>query len=375
MHNINYPPQRRSPSKLKSLELSPLFVDDPNQEVHPITAEGTLMHEALETGDDSKLTTDQAALVEKCRTYTSDLRKDYPYEKNELELSILGMRGFADKVMFDTHYNRKGWQPKKAVLVDYKFGFSAQEPVETNPAAQAYVLGIFESVPSVGQIEVVYLYPRRDEVSQHVYTRKDVAWIRLRLTTILARCDEAAKTGQCSPHTSTCEYCVRRGSCPQLHAMVLPIATRYAASGLNKAVAELGVEVQTFDPSLIHDPATMSKALAVASVLEKWTDSVKFHAQKLREEGAEIPGYEWVQRVGKRSLVNPKLVLETVEGRVSHEQLLQCMEIKLKPLLDAAAENAPRGKKGLVKQQLEDELRDKGLLEVGADSYYLKRSK
>jgi hypothetical protein len=371
-HNpqVQYESQRRSPSKLKSLELSPLYLDDPTREEHPVTAEGTLMHKALETGDWAALNEEQTGLVQKCQDYLDSLKTEYTgWSNNELVLEILpGMRGRLDTTLFNQAGN-------KAVIVDFKFGFNSQEPVETNPAAQAYVFGLFDKFKTLKSLEVCYLYPRRDEVSRHVYTRNDYQRIKLRLETIIARCDEADKTGVCSPHDQTCMWCARKGTCKQLHALVLPIATRYAQSGLNQSVKDLGVEVQTFDPSLIRDPATMAKALVVASVAEEWAGSVKYHANKLREGGVEIPGYEWQSRNGKKTITNAKLTWEVVEGQITTDQYLGCVKVSVKELLDAVAENAPRGKKGTVKQQLEDTLRDKGLLEVGAETFFLKRSK
>jgi hypothetical protein len=52
---VSYPGERRSsPSKYKSIEISPAYEDDKTREEHPVTARGKVMHKAVETGDDSK---------------------------------------------------------------------------------------------------------------------------------------------------------------------------------------------------------------------------------------------------------------------------------------------------------------------------------
>jgi len=362
---------RLTPSRLKNKELSPRFVEDPNREAHPITEEGILMHAALETGDDSKLNEDQRELVGRCRSWLQQHQAKFPVAQRELTLEIMPgtiSPGRADLVLLTN-------EGLDAMLVDFKFGLKLQEPTETNPAAQAYALGIFRRFERVRSVDIAYLYPRLGTVDTYRYLRVDCHRIETRMAAIEARVAEAERTGVCSPNEETCKYCGLLATCQQMHQVYLPIATRYADSGLNQKVAQLQQEVKSYDPSLIRDPATMRDALAVASVLEKWCSSVKYHAGKLREEGVSVPGYEWSARSGRRTITNPTLAYEALKDVISLEQFLGAVEVRITPLMDAVKENAPNRKKKEAAQRVEDLLRDRGLLEVGPDTFTLQRSK
>ena len=104
-----------------------------------------------------------------------------------------------------------------------------------------------------------------------------------------------------------------------------------------------------------------------APLLEATADSIKRHALDFRlEHGGEIPGYELRSRSGKKRIVNAPMAWEEAKKLgVSQEEFLRCVDVRASDLADAAAEHAPRGKKGSVKQTLEDALRDAGALEIG----------
>lgn len=344
-----------APSKLKNLELSPQWIPDPDAEEHPLTAAGTRMHKCLETWDDTELQEGEKELVEKCREFIDQFDGE---KHEELKLDITkDCWGYCDLVFIEGNI---------ATLIDYKFGMSLQEDAETNPAAQAYVVGIFNRWPNVETVEVSYLYPRLDLISSAIYRRKDVPKILLRIATIEAR----VKAGQCEPHVETCTYCGRKADCDYLHKFALPIATRYHEKHPDLAMPE------KYDPSLISDPVTMSKAMAMAQVMERWADSVKFHALKLRQEsGQDIPGYDYRTRAGKTRIVAPLIAWKTVEGQVTQEEFLEACEVSAKDLADAAAKKAERGNKKSVRESVLNALRDSGALEVGPEIYYLQRSK
>lgn len=344
-----------APSKLKNLELSPQWIPDPDAEEHPLTAAGTRMHKCLEAWDDTELQEGEKELVEKCREFIDQFDGE---KHEELKLEVTkDCWGYCDLVFI------KG---NTATLIDYKFGMSLQEDAETNPAAQAYVVGIFNRWPKTQLVDVYYLYPRLEQVSHACYTRADFHKILLRIATIEAR----IKSGNCEPHVETCTYCGRKATCSYLHKFALPIATRYHEKHPDLAVPE------QWDPSLISDPAVMSKAMAMAQVMEKWADSVKFHALKLRQEsGKDIPGYDYRTRAGKNKIVAPLLAWKTVEGQVTHEEFLAACDVSAKDLADAAASHADRGNKKAIRESVLNALRDSGALEVGPEIYYLQRSK
>lgn len=361
-----------SPSKLKALEICPGFLPDDTGEVHEITAIGTKCHEALDSGDFSGLTEEELGLVKKCKDYVGGLLTPQAKQFNELRLDILdGIWGFAD--LFILHGTGT-----LGDLVDYKFSFNAQEDAETNPAAQAYVLGLFQKFPGLEEVDVHYLYPRRDEISKATYTRADVPRIRLRIQTIVARVEHASLfSGRelglgLNPVPGNCQYCGRKATCQALHKMVLPIATRYAER------KELAVPQGDF--SLVKNPEDWSRLMAYVPVLEAMADSIKRHALEFREQsGVEIPGYELRSRQGRKTITNAEIAYKklVVEGgaNITHEEFLRCVEVSPKKLADCISENSPRGQKGKDIANAENLLRDAGVLEVGGETFFLARSR
>lgn len=356
-----------SPSKLAKLEICAGYLDDPDREVHAITLQGTKCHQAAETGEIAGLTDEELAWVKMCRDYTVSLGYGtWEAVYDEIKLPIIdGMWGFADKIILAT--------PTMAHLVDYKFGNNSQEDVETNPAAQAYVLGMFQRWPELETIHVHYLYPRREEISRHTYTRKDVPTIRLRIETIVARVEEAAqylhsnKPGALTPVPENCLYCARKATCQALHRSVLPLATRYANNH--------AIDLQEPDFSKVTRPEQWTTLLAYAPVLEQMADSIKRHALEFREQsGVEIPGYEMRSRQGKKKINNAQMAYEVaMAAGVDHDAFMRCVDVSAKQLTDAAGEKAAKGKKASVVRELEGRLRDAGVLESGGESFFLGR--
>ena len=352
-----------SPSKLKSLELSPKWIQDETQGEHPLTAAGTRMHEAIETWDVSKLSREEEELVEVCRLYLEELHGETLGVNHEVELEITddGIKGHADLVLQSLYETR-------AYYVDWKFGFNMQEDAETNPAAQAYALGIFRKWHNVQEVEVHYVYPRLEQVSTAVYRRTDIPRIQLRIETIRSRVN--SPDVECTPYPETCTYCGNKPTCAVLHKMILPLATRYGKKH------ELTVS-PTWEPSAIKSPEQAGKMFQAMKVLEAWVESAKYHVTKYREEtGQEIPGTTYNVRSGKRKILNPLLAYEVAkEFGVTNEQFLRSVTVSVKDLLDVAAENAPRGQKAQVKQAIENKLSDAGTLEVGPEYGYLSAEK
>ena len=352
-----------SPSRLKSLEICPSYADDPHARVHPDTAEGTLCHEALDTGDDSHLTTDeQRAWVMMCREYTGELERDhYPHPLREQRLEVTeGIWGFADLIMLSA-------DEKSGALIDYKFGANSQEDAETNPAAQAYALGMFKRWPTLESVDVHYLYPRRDEINRAEYHRSQMPKLELRVSTIIARANGQPER---FAHPDVCQWCGNKPTCPALHKEMLPIALRYAQA---KGLALPPIP----DFSLVKDPQTWSRLMGLAPVFEAVADSIKRHAIEFRQQsGTEIPGYEMRQRTGRKTVNNALIAWEVAKQEgLTQQEFLSAVDISAKRLADAAGEKAPRGQKAKKIAEFKGKLRDTGCLEIGADAFYLARSK
>ena len=357
----NTPHAKYSPSGFAYREICAGFVN--RGESGPAAEEGHRLHRSLETGKLEGLDEEQRQVVEMCRSYVEALENEVRGEGEraleilrEQRVSICGGRTFGtlDYAIFNRRL-------AKAHLVDFKFGRNPVPDAEDNPQIQAYVLGLLEANPDILNVTAHILLPRRDEVSTGSYSREDMPRIRLRISTIIARCEAPEPDLRPTEH---CLYCAAQGTCPALHKHALTIAAGYED--------DLDLPDQ-FHPGQITDPSTMSRALAVARVMEKWCDSVKHHALKMRLEGQEIPGHELRSRAGTRKITDPLAAWAAVRERISPDQFIGCTEVSLPKLESIFAEAAPRGAKAKAKQELCEALADLGVVETGKESFYLAK--
>lgn len=345
-----------SPSSLAYREICAGFTN--REDSGPAAVEGTKIHKAVETGKLDGLTDEQRQCAEMCLRFVADEEASFKPERviKEHKISI------CDGLTFGTA-DRIAISGRRALLVDYKFGRNSVPDAEVNPQMQAYAVGIFEEFPVIDEVKVFILIPRRDEVSTTVYHRRDLDRLRLRVRTIIARCEVPEPELRPTDH---CLYCSAQGTCPALHRHALTIAAGYED--------ELKLPDE-FHPSRITDPTTMSRALTVARVMEKWCESVKHHSLQMRLGGQEIPGHELRSRAGSRKITDPLAAWLAVKGRMSPDQFIGCTDVSISKLETAFAETAPRGGKGKAKQELCEALADLGIVETGKETLYLAKTR
>lgn len=353
--------KRSSPSKYRSIELSPAFKADESRDEHPLTAEGKVMHRALETGDDRGLTETQLRLVNMCRSYVEATLPAKAKRLHEVRFPIMDQDyGYGDLVAL---LGVKGW------YIDYKFGFNKQEDAEVNPAAQAYVLGMLTVFPYLNEVEVHYIYPRLEEVSTHTFTRADIPRIIGHIKAIKLRHDKATPE-TCKYHEDTCIYCTHLGVCPTAGRVLLPVAQRYASTH------EMDLPVVP-DLSTVTNPETWGRLFRGVGAIEALATSIKRHALEFRQNtGIEIPGTVLKEKKGNRKILSPLAAWEVAKKfDITQEQFLQACDVGVPDLMKAARDNAPARQKGAAEQKLEFALADAGVLTRNDSSWYLARVK
>lgn len=359
-----------SPSGLASHELCPRFKKSESEEVHPVTAEGSLLHDCVERRDTAGLTPAQVRLVEDCIEFTDGVTKGARDAYREQRLDI-GRRDDGSYLTFGTvdHIAISG---DTAVVVDYKFGYNGVDAADTNAQGQAYTLGVMEKWPDVETVHLHFYLPRRGEHTHHVYTREDEVAIRVRLETIVARAkDESLEP---TPSPAACAYCAAKSTCEALAENALVVARKYRPTCPDMDANTLA----KVNSSEIVDPNQMSKALQIASVMEEWCKSVKHHARELvTEKGIEIPGYKIIQRSGSARVTgSAEEIYNTVaSGQLTQEQFIACTKVDLKLLTQALADQAPRGQKGATKDNLMEVMESLGLARRGGTSQVLMKEK
>ena len=211
--------------------------------------------------------------------------------------------------------------------------------------------------------------PRLDLVASFTFTRDDIPRLKLRISVIAQRRRELA--GKVfTPHNDNCLYCARKATCAALNEKALMVGKGYNSDQQLVLPEEL-------HSSQITDPEQMARALNLVDVLEKWCDSVRAHALKMRMEfGTEIPGRDLVERQGRRVIDNPVKALEIAQQfGLTEEEFTSAASVSFNDLAKLLMEKAPKGEKKKVAQKFEDALKDAMALTKSGSYHVLQRTK
>lgn len=369
-----------SPSGLKNFDACPGYVrEDKNETPHPVTVEGTLIHEALDKGDLSELNADQRELAEFCEAYAGMLPSAQGQTIKEPKLDInSGVFGFVDQVQINGDV---------ADVLDWKMGWNRVDAAEHNHQGKAYTLGVFEAYPNVHTITAHFVQPRLGYVTSHTFTREDVPQLQYEVRAIVSKVANATPDDY-RPCPKNCAYCARV-NCPAVAEAAYKLAKGYAETKGTKLEVEAALRGEEkkesildnlpseFYPRLLDDPEEIAKALDIAPIVEAWCKSVAIRAKKMRvQEGIEVPGWELAHRKGRKSIKNGAVAWDIVKGRVTAEDFAAISTPQLGKLRDLYTETSAKGKKAADGRALETALREGDALSGGdTDVPYLKRIK
>ena len=362
-----------NPSSLKMWELCPSYMNRDDQGPNPAAEMGTRLHDALETGDTSKLLNDeeielyeltQMAVGNITGEHRAKLGKGYTI-LNEIKVKIDlpngdSTYGTCDKLILSA-------DKKFGVGMDYKMGLMAVDDAEINAQVAAYNGGIFQMFPELELTEFYLIIPRQDEISHGTFTRDDSKNQLLRTSTTIRRAKELG--GEVfSPQHNLCEFCGRQGKCKALSEKALLVAQKYAGESESDDPFDIPSDVSG---DAHDDPVEIAKLLQVARILKGWSDGVWEQARSLAfEEGWDIPGFKKLEVKSRRVISSPagayKLLGPDSEFNLDLEEFLQCCSgVAIGKLEDAVKAKAPKGKKASYCEGAEDILRDSEVLSGG----------
>ena len=351
-------------SGLKYAEICPGFVND-SDGAQEAADEGKLLHKACETGDLTGLTDEQRELAKRCLEYLEPLvvGADADFREKELLVPIINRRGVIDRLVM---------RGTTAYAVDWKFGWRPVDDAEVNNQGQAYALAILTRIPSVTRVVVLFVSPRCNEITQGEFTRADMPRLETRIAAIVARRKAVFDEGRMDLLNATdeiCRYCGNRGTCPALYSKALVVAQNYSDTQLDIP--------PKFHPSTWTTPEEHSVGRRLALVLEKWVESVKAHnMQFVLEVGQTIPGFELKSKSGRREIKDILAAWAALKDDLSLEEFLAaCGAVSVAKLEEAVALRAKRGEKGKQKEVLNERLVSMGILESGAETFYLARAR
>lgn len=167
-----------------------------------------------------------------------------------------------------------------AVIFDWKFGFNPVLHASVNRQGLAYAVGILQRHPRLNTVGVVFIQPKRNEVTKGVFHRrhlhnyvKEIKLIRdesRRVSGLLdAQQVDTALAVQTLNPGDACDYCNRYATCPAVHAL-LPVAVE-KAGGLPSLPMDLKVDA-------IQTPQQAAVAMAwVRFLSDEALDKIKSH--------------------------------------------------------------------------------------------------
>jgi len=355
-----------SPSKLELIEACPRFGQQDSTNEAAIDA-GNRMHHAAETGDLSDLDSAEVTHVKRALDYVDEVTKDleireFKITKPEEALSEEEIRtassffagyldireaklacsltyGFCDRILISVANDR-------AYLFDYKFGKTEITAADDNMQAQAYTLAMFETFPWITEVEVHFIAPVQDFITQARYTRdRHLDKIVNRINKAILRADDPFT--EPTMHQKACSYCRHKATCPAFGQVVKKVFT--GAFGLPLP--------EKFEPGNLVTIRDRELAQTVASLLEDWCKLVKqANSRAAVEEGLEFENYQVVSRKGKTSITDVQTAIQKLRDiNVPDEALFEADAVSL---AFAKAVVAVKESRDISRTEAEELLRD-----------------
>lgn len=283
----------QGPSQLKSLALCPGFM--PNQEFHEMTATGSLGHYVWDTKDRSKASgyPDLLELVDKLdHSWTSHLLAlttgmhtgNHFTIESEVRMEYPGLNfGTMDKKVLVP-------RTKFAIVGDAKFGRWGVDDAKDNLQGHNYAVYVLHAHDWVRNINVWFGNPRREEYTNHTFSRDYILNERLPVIKQIVSDAQEQDPAKFKYDPVNCSFCARI-NCPIRLGL---------ANGLVRAATGKDFEVSTLNPKKLEtkDLATLKPLTLALKTLVTLVD--KESKDRVIVRGEEIEGYELKQKVSRR---------------------------------------------------------------------------
>lgn len=355
-----------SPSTLQAREVCTHY--EPDSFESEKAKAGTRQHDAVEHESLDNLPTDEECeavqmvidFVRSIRDQFAETAKKLKTKFTELNETYLHVD---DKDTSAGYFDKAFVLVDHAVVIDYKFGEWAVEPVENNLQAYCYVLGIFRAYPKVKTVTFYFLMPYQDTIESHKFTRADAPEMLLRVQTVVAR--SKAKAGKPTPCFLACFGCKNKATCSALAEYAIQISEKFAPMKLPKEV----------DPMKIVDPEDAVAGFQVAKIMEGWAASYKSRCSNLAVENEDFipPGYILISSAD-RVINNSRAAFDILKSRfkMSESQLWETIRLSVGAIENVAKKSVPKGQKTAHANDVMEALNEAGLVDKGDQKVYLR---
>lgn len=293
-----------SPWLVEKLRGAGLVTDDAASPA--AAAEGTLLHSRIHPEaplDD--LTGEQAAMVERVREVVREETRGAREIIYETTVMVLDEDG--NVLTFGTLDVAAVWEKPDvpAKLIDAKFGRAEPSPTFLSVQGASYsqgVMPIFER----DAVDFVSVHPRLELV--HREEHRGFRELTARIRGIIEH--SKANRGLFHPSAEACAFCPALGFC------------RHAAREVAHALEEtLPLERTT--------PEVLARELEVAKLAVPWAEARKDRAIELIRAGARIPGWGFVEKAGRRVVVDPPAALERLVDVLGPDGVRACTQVSV----------------------------------------------
>jgi Protein of unknown function (DUF2800) len=253
---------------------------------------------------------------------------------------------------------------RTADMFDLKTGRYPVEPAETNLQMRGYMVGVWDSVPSVDKIFPHIIQPRLGIASSAEFNRYDhYDLFKNQVFSIIENAKlQAGKIF--NPGWEQCRFCGNKAKCKGLRDFAFQLVPKY------KPEFQIPTPIH---PSEITDIETLNKVLMFAKIMEKWCDSVRHHVTDLAKQGYDFANFRLVEISGAREIIRPLRALELAQEKgVTMEEFLSCCEVHMTQIDELIGEKTPKGQKARAKEAFSILLQDENAMEIRPPTFQMR---
>lgn len=382
-----------SPSSLQSLEACPCFKSRDNKHVRTIA--GTIAHKVTETReDDNRLDDDDAAAAAECLDHY-DKRRSLAIQAREnaigaghelsytcpdiieLQESYLPVddikfpdgveattAGFVDRVL--VAHTRE-----YAELFDWKFGLWPVEKAENNLQGIAYVLGLFRQYPTLKAARFWFKQPLTGIITEHLFTREQVAELYLRIQVVVARARKARALmaqgdfSMANPMIPNCNFCANIAECTKVLDIALKVGKKFYPLDIPDDIT----------PTKVHNTRDAILGIRLAGVMAVWAKAYRTRTtDRVIRGDADVPEGHVIQQRADREVADPVKLKEIATRYMTEEEYLKLLpqEPPFGAMEEVIKDKAPRGSKKDMVEKFQAELMESGAVRKGDPYTFLR---
>ena len=311
-----------SPSSLEQYRLCPgsyQMQQGIPEQPSDAAAEGTLLHNAVATGNFDGLTSDQIELVTKCIEFRNSFAEPDTLILNEEFVSVHDENGdeittgTADCIIL----------PRKPVpiVIDWKFGYTPVNDVNKNIQLATYALGVMQEY-KVDSVDAWVFQPRLHKKTHHIFTNATAILSNIKNIINAA----ASENIYLKPSEAACRYCKARLSCPAFRVK------------FQKLMASRN------DYDMNHIP-TLEKLFDASKSIKTFLNEIENAVKSVIEEKGACGKYVFQTTEGAREIKDLNALYSVVKNYLTTAEFNNVCKVSVSKLESAVADRMIAGVK------------------------------